>query len=72
MKNNLILFLLVVLFFPFISSASGDEETQKKPNLLFIFPDQFRVQSMGFMNEDPVITPNLDKLASQGVVFKMP
>jgi len=69
MKNNLILFFLVVLFFPFISIASGDEETQKKPNLLFIFPDQFRPQALGFMNEDPVITPNLDKLASQGVVF---
>ena len=69
MKHNLILFFLVVIFFPFISIASGDEETQKKPNLLFIFPDQFRVQSMGFMDEDPVITPNLDKLASQGMVF---
>ena len=70
MNHNLILFFLFVIFFPFNSSASGDEETQKKPNLLFIFPDQFRVQSMGFMNEDPVITPNIDKLASQGVVFK--
>jgi arylsulfatase A-like enzyme len=69
MKYNLILFFLAVIFFPFNSSASGDEETQKKPNLLFIFPDQFRVQSMGFMNEDPVHTPNIDRLASEGMVF---
>ncbi|WP_133176801.1 hypothetical protein [Terrimonas sp.] len=28
----------------------------KKSNLLFIFPDQFRAQAMGFMKEDPVKT----------------
>ena len=69
MKHNLIILFLVVIIFPLISFASGDEETRTQPNLLFIFPDQFRVQAMSFMNEDPVVTPNLDKLASQGMVF---
>lgn len=69
MKSILILFFLAIIFPSLISSASGEGETQTQPNLLFIFPDQFRVQSMGFMNEDPVITPNLDKLAAQGMVF---
>ena len=41
----------------------------KPPNLLFVFPDQFRQQSLGFMNADPVVTPNLDRLASEGLVF---
>ncbi|MCT4603827.1 MAG: sulfatase-like hydrolase/transferase, partial [Marinifilum sp.] len=41
----------------------------KRPNLLFIFPDQYRKQAMGFMNQDPVVTPNIDKLAQEGVVF---
>jgi len=41
----------------------------KKPNLLFVFPDQFRKQALGFMNQDPVITPNLDKFAREGLVF---
>ncbi|RKD99795.1 sulfatase family protein [Marinifilum flexuosum] len=41
----------------------------KKPNLLFIFPDQYRKQAMGFMKQDPVLTPNIDKLANDGVVF---
>src|SRR5690606_2837911 len=44
-------------------------KNNKRPNLLFIFPDQFRAQAMGFMKEDPVITPNIDKLAGQGIVF---
>jgi arylsulfatase A-like enzyme len=69
MKHNVILFFLAIILFPPVNFASGDAETQTKPNLLFIFPDQFRVQSMGFMNEDPVITPNIDRLATQGMVF---
>lgn len=50
---------------------AGDHpgKSKKRPNLLFIFPDQFRAQAMGFMKEDPVITPNIDRLAAQGMVF---
>lgn len=48
----------------------GQQKGEKKsPNLLFVFPDQFRPQAMGFMNEDPVITPNIDRFAEQGVLF---
>ncbi|MBD3377854.1 sulfatase-like hydrolase/transferase [candidate division KSB1 bacterium] len=46
--------------------------TRKKrtgPNLLFVFADQFRKQAMGFMNEDPVITPNFDRFAEQSLTF---
>lgn len=44
-------------------------KNNKKPNLLYVFPDEFRQQAMGFMCKDPVYTPNLDKLASQGQVL---
>ncbi|MHC4166625.1 MAG: sulfatase family protein [Planctomycetota bacterium] len=39
------------------------------PNLVFVFPDQMRAQAMGFMNEDPVITPNLDRFARESLVL---
>ena len=39
------------------------------PNLVYVFPDEFRQQAMGFMEQDPVITPNLDRFASESVVF---
>lgn len=39
------------------------------PNLVFIFPDQMRGQALGFLKEDPVVTPNLDRFAGEGVVF---
>ena len=41
----------------------------KRPNIVFVFPDEFRRQAMGFMGEDPVVTPNLDRLAAQGTTF---
>lgn len=44
------------------------EVEQQRPNILYIFPDQYRPQAMAFMEEDPVITPNIDRLASEGVV----
>lgn len=40
-----------------------------KPNIVYIFCDQFRRQAIGYMNEDPVVTPNLDRFARDGVVF---
>lgn len=52
----------------------------KKPNVLIIFPDQLRRYSAGFWSEapykkhvvgkpDPVVTPTMDMLAKNGVVF---
>ncbi len=41
----------------------------KRPNLLIVFPDQMRGQAMGFLNEEPVKTPTLDRFASEGLVL---
>lgn len=53
---------------------------EQKPNIIYIFPDQFRNQAMGFWNEpeyaehigwkaDPVSTPRLDGFADESIVF---
>lgn len=42
----------------------------RKPNILFIFADQFRKQALGFMQQDQVITPNIDKFSQEALVFK--
>lgn len=78
-KSWVIKFLIVNIFFsvPAFSQISSDAD---KPNLLFIYADQYRRQAMGFWSEqeyqgalngcsDPVITPNLDKLAEGSIVF---
>ena len=43
--------------------------SKKKPNILYVFADQWRRQAVGFMNEDQVITPNIDKFAMDSLVF---
>ena len=40
-----------------------------KPNILFIFTDQMRGDSLGCIPGSPVITPNLDRLAGEGITF---
>ena len=42
---------------------------QAPPNILFIFADQHRHDVMGCAGHDIVSTPNLDRLANQGVRF---
>jgi len=42
---------------------------KNQPNIVFVFADQFRYQSCGFANDDLAFTPNIDKLASEGVNF---
>jgi arylsulfatase A-like enzyme len=41
-----------------------------KPNILYVFADQMRSMSIGCLHDDPVQTPNLDRLAQQGVLFR--
>lgn len=79
------LFLFSVFSTFGISSLFAEEmvsgsDIKKKPNLLYIFPDQYRLFALGIWSQpeyknaistvgDPVHTPNLDKLAKQGALF---
>ena len=59
----------------------GCSQTQEdRPNIIYVFPDQFRNQAMAFWNEpeyaahvgwqaDPVQTPRLDAFADEAVVM---
>ena len=42
----------------------------RSPNILFLFPDQMRGQAMGCMGDTNVKSPNLDRLASEGMLFR--
>ena len=41
-----------------------------KPNIILIYPDQHRGDTMGCVGHPAVITPNLDRLAAEGAVFR--
>jgi arylsulfatase A-like enzyme/Flp pilus assembly protein TadD len=62
--RRLLLFLLVIL--PSASSFLRAEA----PNIVFITVDTTRADRMGFLGNTHGLTPNLDGLARQGVVFE--
>ena len=41
----------------------------KRPNLIIVFPDQMRAHQLGFLGEEPVITPHLDNFAKESLVL---
>ena len=57
---------IIGLGFPLKMESTVD---QKKPNVLILFSDQHNKDVMGFEGHPDVLTPNLDKLAKQSVVF---
>lgn len=48
----------------------GFPQQKARPNILFILPDQLRAQSLGCMGNSDVVTPNIDRLASEGALFR--
>ncbi|VGO16530.1 Arylsulfatase [Pontiella desulfatans] len=40
----------------------------RRPNLVFVFADQMRASALGCMGNPQVITPNLDRLAGEGLL----
>jgi arylsulfatase A-like enzyme len=55
----------------FLQSAAAAMAAPKSapPNLVFIMPDQWRGMALGCAGNEQVRTPNLDRLASEGVQF---
>ena len=43
---------------------------ERKPNILFIFTDQHSLSALGCYGDTPCRTPNLDRLAREGVRFE--
>jgi arylsulfatase A-like enzyme/Tfp pilus assembly protein PilF len=63
MKRLLPLFLLLLWGLPGISNAQG------QPNIVLVTLDTTRADRMGFMGSKRGLTPHLDAVARQGVVF---
>lgn len=42
----------------------------RQPNIVFVFADQLRGCSVGYAGQEPVKTPNIDRFATQGAVFR--
>ena len=57
----------VFLFFAFMVLAVGVSSAQ--PNVLFVFADDIRAESIVEIEGDEISTPNLDRLARMGMSF---
>ncbi|WP_372775086.1 sulfatase [Mangrovibacterium sp.] len=45
-------------------------KAEKKPNVVFVFADQWRAQDSGYAGNTQVLTPGLDQLAKEALVFE--
>jgi len=79
-KNIFIAITLMGVLALTIACSPSKKEDKKKPNLVYVFPDQFRKQAMNFWDNpefkgairtkaDPVKTPQLDKFAKEALVL---
>lgn len=50
--------------------ASGERCVEAKPNVLFLFADDMRAESVRALGDPTVITPNLDALVQRGFVMQ--
>ncbi|MFI3259019.1 MAG: sulfatase [Rikenellaceae bacterium] len=54
---------------PSVCAKEGEKTTQSRPNIVYVFADQLRAQALGYAGDKNVISPNIDKLASESVNF---
>ncbi len=64
---NTLFLLLAVCAFPFLAHG---EKGSKPKNILFIISDDLSSKALRCYGNKEVLTPNLDKLASEGVLFE--
>lgn len=50
--------------------VSRARDTRRRPNLVFVFADQWRAEATGYAGNRDVRTPNLDRLARESVNFE--
>ena len=48
----------------------GNMQAQKRPNIIFLMADDQRWDTMGCMGHPVVKTPNMDRLAAEGILFE--
>lgn len=73
MNVGLVVYLFIASF-PMLAMEnsipnSSTNETVKKPNIIFILTDDQRWSALGYAGNKDIQTPEMDKLAQQGVYF---
>lgn len=67
-KNKRLKPYLILLMLAIVQNAYSDSQ-QGKPNIVFIFIDDLGWKDLGYMGSTYYETPNIDRLAKQGMIF---
>ena len=72
MKSSILLLLLTAINLINPRLALADEQAAKKsrPNVLFILTDDQRYDALSCMGHSHLQTPNIDRLAGEGLLFR--
>ncbi|WP_299671424.1 sulfatase [uncultured Polaribacter sp.] len=68
-KNTIFLILISLFIFGCSSSTKGDKKINNKPNIILFVTDDHGLDALGAYGNKVIKTPNLDKLASEGITF---
>lgn len=68
MKLRVLILSVILSVVSCKSDKKDEQDTSKKPNILFIAIDDLRPE-IGAYGSEIAVTPNLDKLASEGLLF---
>ena len=52
-----------------ISSCSGEQQNNERPNILFIMSDDHAYQAISAYDDRLIQTPNIDRIANEGMLF---
>ncbi len=64
--RRLLCLLMILAFAPALMAA----DAPKKPNILFVLCDDLRPDAVGCLGSEHVKTPNIDRLANEGLLFR--
>jgi arylsulfatase A-like enzyme len=74
MKGNIFLLFLILIIYSVINPAVAQKKksgiSEEKPNIIFILTDDQRWDALGYAGNKIIQTPEMDKLAQEGVYFK--
>ena len=62
-------FAILLIFTTFLACQPADNNQRKAPNILFILADDLGYHDLGCMGSNYYQTPNIDKIAQQGMIF---
>ena len=67
MKHLIYLFLFPFSLFSCLSGNKSDQKDSAKPNIILIFTDDQGYQDLGCFGSPHIKTPNIDRLAEEGI-----